>query len=106
MSLFATLRKDIQNIKATYQGLGIVASFFSVFQGRATTFAILFSLEGAILFGVGIWGFIHGKDLTSLAALLQSMAIFDGAIFTGVVGHSLKEDWFARKDRQNQSQGQ
>ena len=98
--MFDKVKVDIGKAVATYQGLGITASIFSAFQGRATFFAILFSTEGAILFGVGIWGFIHGHDLTSLAALLQAMALFDGTIFTGVVGHSIKEDYFARRDRE------
>lgn len=103
--LLDKIKNDVATIVSTYQGLGIVASVFSFFQGRATSFAIFFSLEGAILFGVGIWGFVHGRDLTSLASLLQSMAVFDAAIFTGVVGHSIKEDYFARRDRQDKGQG-
>lgn len=93
------IKVDVSTAVSAYQGLGITASVFSFFQGRATAFAIFFSAEGAIIIGVGIWGFLHGKDLTSLAALLQAIAIFDAAIFTGVVGHSIKEDYFARRSQ-------
>lgn len=93
------IKVDVSTVVSTYKGLGLTASIFSFFQGRATAFAIFFSAEGAVVFGVGVWGFIHGKDLTSLASLLQAMAVFDAAIFTGVVGHSIKEDYFARRDK-------
>lgn len=73
-------QKDILVATATYQGLGLTASFFSFFQGRATTFAIVFTVCGLV-------GFFKHYDLTSYS-------VFVGAIFTGVVGHSLKEDYF------------
>lgn len=84
------IKTDIETVKAAYQGLGVMASFFSFFQGRATTFAIAFTVCGLI-------GFFKHYDLTSYS-------IFVGAIFTGVVGHSLKEDYFEmRRKRQSQT---
>lgn len=84
------VKTDIETAKSTYQGLGVVASFFSFMQGRATTFAIVFTVCGLI-------GFFKHYDLTSYA-------MFVGAIFTGVVGHSLKEDYFELRHRQISSQ--
>lgn len=78
--MLQAIKRDIQQAKETYQGLGVVASFFSFMQGRATGFAIVFTICGLI-------GFFKHYDLTSYA-------LFCGAIFTGVVGHSIKEDYF------------
>jgi hypothetical protein len=100
MTLLSKVKHDITNVTTVYHGLGLTASVFSFFQGRATAFAIFFAFEGAILIGVGTWEFIHGHDLTSLAAFIQSIAMLDGAIFTGVVGHSLKEDYFQMRQQQ------
>ena len=83
---------DVQRATETYKGLGLTASFFSFFQGRATTFAIVFTI-------VGIIGFLKHYDLTSYALFVTAI---QGLVFA----HSCKEDWFARKDRQNQNQGQ
>lgn len=80
------IKTDVANAESTYKGLGLTASFFSFFQGRATTFAIVFTICGLI-------GFFKHYDLTSYA-------LFVGAIFTGVVGHSLKEDYFEMRHRQ------
>ena len=85
--MFQAIKKDVETAVSTYKGLGVVASFFSFMQGRATTFAIVFTVCGLI-------GFFKKYDLTSYA-------LFVGAIFTGVVGHSLKEDYFEM--RRNQS---
>jgi uncharacterized membrane protein (UPF0136 family) len=73
-------RVDIGAAVSAYQGLGLTASFFSFFQGRATCFAILFTICGLI-------GFFKKYDLTSYA-------LFVGAIQTMVIGHSIKEDYF------------
>lgn len=81
------IKTDVANAKAAYQGLGVVASFFSFMQGRATTFAVVFTVCGLI-------GFFKHYDLTSYA-------MFVGAIFTGVVGHSLKEDYFEMRKRKD-----
>lgn len=80
-----TIRDDIRKAKDAYNGLGFTASVFSFFQGRATFFAIVFTICGLI-------GFFKKYDLTSYA-------LFVGAIFTGVVGHSLKEDYFEYRHR-------
>ena len=87
--MFRVIRSDVQKAVSTYKGLGLTASFFSFFQGRATAFAIIFTICGLI-------GFFKKYDLTSYA-------LFVGAIFTGVVGHSLKEDYFEMR-RRNGSQ--
>jgi hypothetical protein len=84
-----TIRNDVAAAKSAYNGLGVVASFFSFMQGRATTFAVVFTVCGLI-------GFFKHYDLTSYA-------IFVGAIFTGVVGHSLKEDYFEMRRKKNES---
>lgn len=82
---------------------GPIAQFFTFFQGRCTTFAIFFGVIGLVMAGVGVWGFIHGKDLTSFASFVSSFAIFAGAIFTGLVAHSTKEDWMQLKQQQQQN---
>ena len=81
----------------TASEFGPIATFFTFFQGRCTTFAIFFAAIGLVLAGVGVWGFIHGKDLSSFASFVSSFAMFAGAIFTGLVAHSVKEDWMAIK---------
>ena len=86
MGIINAVKNDVKNATSAYKDLGITASVFSFFQGRATFFALLFS-------GVGVYGFLKHYDLTSYA-------IFCGAIFTGVVGHSLKEDYFQLRHRQ------
>lgn len=80
------IENDADKIKTTYSGLGVVGSFFAFMQGRATGFAIVFTICGLI-------GFFKHYDLTSYAA-------FCGAIFTGVVGHSIKEDYFQFRHKQ------
>lgn len=86
MRILDQIKTDVATAKSAYQGLGVTASFFSFFQGRATFFAIVFTVCGLI-------GFFKHYDLTSYA-------MFVGAIFTGVVGHSLKEDYFELRQRQ------
>lgn len=82
------IKNDIAIVKSTYQGLGMVASFFTFFQGRATTFAIIFST-------VAIVGFFKHYDLSGFTA-------FVGVIQTLVVGHSLKEDYFEMRRKQKE----
>lgn len=77
------VKRDVSRIKATYEGLGITASFFTFFQGRATTFAIAFTIVGIILA-------FRGKLTADYVALVT-------AIQALVVGHSVKEDYFERK---------
>ena len=84
--MLRAIRTDIARAESTYKGLGVVASFFSFFQGRATAFGIIFTVCGLI-------GFFKHYDLTSYA-------LFVGSVFTGVVGHSLKEDYFELRHRQ------
>jgi hypothetical protein len=90
MSIIGKLRNDVQGITSAYKDLGVVASFFTFWQGRSTAFAVVFTICGLI-------GFFKHYDLTSYA-------MFVGAIFTGVVGHSLKEDYFELRHRQISSQ--
>ena len=78
--MFDKVKTDIGAAVSAYQGLGLTASFFSFFQGRATCFAIVFTICGLI-------GFFKKYDLTSYA-------LFVGAIQTMVIGHSIKEDYF------------
>ena len=88
--MFSKIKIDVAKAVAAYKGLGLTASFFSWFQGRATFFAILFTVCGLI-------GFFKHYDLTSYA-------LFVGAIQAMVVGHSLKEDYFEmRRNRDSQS---
>jgi hypothetical protein len=81
------IRKDIQSAVELYKGLGIVGSFFTAMQGRATAFAIVFTICGLI-------GFFKKYDLTSYA-------LFVGAIQAMVVAHSIKEDYFQRRDQKD-----
>jgi hypothetical protein len=53
-------------------------AFFGIFQGRCTLAAICFSV-------VGVYGWLHGKDLTSFAAFVT---VVQGLL----VVHSWKED--------------
>lgn len=89
MSIIKAIRSDVQSVGEVYRGLGVTASIFSWFQGRSTFFAIVFTVCGII-------GFFKHYDLTSYS-------LFVGAIFTGVVGHSLKEDYFERRKRQDEN---
>ena len=84
--MFDKVKADIGKAVVTYKGLGLTASFFSFFQGRATTFAILFTICGLILA-------FKGK-------LDANYALFVTAIQGLVFAHSCKEDWFARRDRE------
>jgi hypothetical protein len=120
-SFIREIKQDVSKVKAQVLGsstYGPVATFFTIFQGRATTFAILFALEGiallvatGVLIGVGIHAFLHGKDvsgivslLTALASVIMSSAAFNGLIQTTMVAHSTKEDWMAIKQQQVQNQ--
>jgi hypothetical protein len=96
MSIIATIRKDVQKVESQVEGsstYGPVAAFFTFWQGRATTFGILFALVSLVLTGVAIWGFIHGRDLSSLASFALAVAALNGSIQAMVVAHSCKEDW-------------
>lgn len=83
--------KIIAQLKATFEeGLpyGPIAAVFNVFQGRCTFFGITFAI-------VGIIGFFKHYDLTSYSLMV-------GAIFTGLVAHSIKEDYSDYKNKQLQ----
>jgi len=83
--VFTAVKNDVVAFKSTYSGLGLTASVFTFFQGRATFFAIAFT-------GVGIALAFRGKltaDYVGLVTAIQAL----------IVGHSLKEDYFARRDR-------
>ena len=80
------IKKWWDSEKASLQ-YGPVAAVFTVFQGRCTFFAVVFTVAG-------IYGFLKHYDLTSYA-------MFVGAIFTGLVAHSTKEDWMQLKQSQN-----
>ena len=62
---------------------GTVSTFFNIFQGRCTFAAICFSI-------VGMYGWLHGKDLTSFA-------LFVTAVQGLLVLHSWKEDLMEQK---------
>ena len=71
---------------------GIASAFFGIFQGRCTFAAIIFS-------GVGVYGWLHGKDLTSFAAFVT-------VIQTLLVVHSWKEDVSEQRQvQQNSNEG-
>ena len=57
---------------------GAASTFFNIFQGRCTFAAICFSVTG-------IYGWLHGRDLTSFA-------LYVTAIQGLLVLHSWKED--------------
>jgi hypothetical protein len=102
-SVIRAIKQDVASVKAQVMGFstyGPVAAFFTFWQGRSTTFAILFSVEGIILIGVGIYGFFHHMDLGGYASFVLAMATFCGLIQTTMVAHSTKEDWMAIKQQQ------
>ena len=63
---------------------GVVSALFGIFQGRCTFAAICFSVTG-------VYGWLHGKDLTSYA-------LFVTAIQGLLVLHSWKEDIKEQRD--------
>lgn len=101
--LIQKVEADVKSVKMQVMGssnFGPVAQFFTIFQGRTTTFAILFALEGIFLLGLAAYGFFHHLDLNGLAAIIMSMAAFNGLIATVMAAHSTKEDWMAVKQQQ------
>jgi hypothetical protein len=89
MSLLVPRLHDLKQRIHAAAPYGVVPVFFNFFQGRATTFAILFTI-------VGIVGWLKGRDLTSYALFVTAI---QGLIFC----HSVKEDWFSSKNQQAQS---
>jgi hypothetical protein len=73
----------LSNAVAKAQQNGVVASCFNFFQGRATTFAIVFTVTGIILA-------FQGK-------LDANYSLFVTAIQGLVFAHSCKEDWHEQK---------
>lgn len=67
---------------------GAIAPLFNIFQGRCTFFACLFS-------STGVYGWLHGKDLTSYA-------LFVTAVQGLLVLHSWKEDASEQNEVRNQ----
>ena len=97
-----TIRNDAQKVESQVFGssqYGPVAAFFTFFQGRSTFFGILFSLVGLLLVGVGVRGFVHGQDLSSLASFTLAVAALNGSIQAMIVAHSAKEDWATIKQQ-------
>jgi hypothetical protein len=73
-----TVKNDIAQVTSGWSGTGAVSAFFNMFQGRCTFAAICFSITG-------MYGWLHGKDLTSFA-------LFVTAVQGLLVLHSAKED--------------
>jgi hypothetical protein len=68
------------------------STFFNIFQGRCTFAAIIFS-------ATGVYGWLHGRDLTSYA-------LFVTAVQGLLVLHSWKEDVAEQREiRQTQESG-
>jgi hypothetical protein len=68
---------------------GVASSFFGLFQGRCTFFAISFSI-------IGCYGWLQGRDLTSFA-------VFAGAIQGLLIAHSWKEDIAEQNEIRNKT---
>lgn len=64
-------------------GNGFIQKFFAKLSGRTTTFCLLFFASGNIL------QWVHRLDATYIA--------FMGTLLGAIIGHSVKEDWFAAK---------
>lgn len=103
-----SFKGEVEKVESKIQGsmnYGPIAAIFTFFQGRATTFAILFSIVGLALVGVGIWGFFHGRDLSSLASFTLAVAGLNGSIQAIMFAHSCKEDWASLRQQQVNQQG-
>jgi hypothetical protein len=68
----------------------VATAFFGIFQGRCTLAAICFSV-------VGVYGWLHGRDLTSFAAFVT---VVQGLL----VVHSWKEDVAEQRQIRNQNE--
>jgi hypothetical protein len=82
------LNQILNNAKASLQ-FGPIAAVFSFFQGRATFFALIFTVAGIVLA-------FKGK-------LDANYALFVTAIQGLVFAHSIKEDYFGMRQNQQQS---
>jgi hypothetical protein len=76
-------RDKLKTAEDSVGSSGITASFFNFFQGRATTFAIVFTVVGIILA-------FRGK-------LDGNYSLFVAAVQGLVFAHSCKEDWMSRQ---------
>lgn len=88
MSLIDKVTSRFKEYEEDVQTSGIVAAFFNFFQGRATAFAIAFTICGIVLA-------FRGK-------LDANYALFVTAIQGLVFAHSCKEDWHQQKMAQAQ----
>ena len=77
--MISFVRKTIASVKEA----GFTASFFDFFQGRATAFAIIFTV-------FGLWLAVHNK-------LDSNYALFVTSIQSLVFAHSCKEDWHEQR---------
>jgi hypothetical protein len=73
------LRDAINNVQQS----GVVASFFNFFQGRATAFAIVFTVVGI--------------RLAFMGKLDSNYALFVTAVQGLIFAHSCKEDWHEQR---------
>ena len=88
MSFLGSVVTRFRNYQEEVQNSGIVAAIFNFFQGRATLFAIVFTVCGIILA-------FRGKLDYNYSALVVAI---QGLVFA----HSCKEDWHQQRMAQIQ----
>ncbi len=76
--MFQAIQTKVSAIAGSLVSGNVASTFFNIFQGRCTFAAICFSVTG-------IYGWLHGRDLTSFA-------LYVTAIQGLLVLHSWKED--------------
>ena len=86
------MNQHIKNAGLAVVNGGIAAFIFNLFLGRCTFAAVIFSI-------IGVYGWLHGRDLTSYA-------VFVTAIQGLLVLHSAKEDYFEDRRMQSEIQNQ
>lgn len=91
--------KMIKERAATLLQGGLVASFFNFFQGRTTTFAIIYGIVGVVFTIVAVWGITHGKDVSQIGPIILALAGYLGALQAMLLAHSSKEDWVELQHR-------
>ena len=84
MSMNGYLSRLVKSAKVDWQ-YGPMAALFTLFQGRATFFASVFTLAGIILA-------FKGK-------LDANYSLFVASIQALIFAHSCKEDWFSLKNK-------
>jgi uncharacterized membrane protein YdjX (TVP38/TMEM64 family) len=89
----------IREFFAIKNEFGPIAALFDFFQGRTTFFAIVFAVDGIALSMTAIYGIVHGKDISSIAGIIGSLAAFMGSLQALLFAHSCKEDWTAIQKR-------